>query len=82
VVTGVASSEEAHGYILGHYVRFGWSTNDADNTAGGGTIASSGAVDGLPWVGVLSASDMKLVHAETGDTVLDIRSIAEELASP
>jgi hypothetical protein len=32
-------------------------------------------------VGAIRASDMQLVHDESGGTVLDIRSIAEELAT-
>ena len=60
---------------------FGWATNDADNSLGGGTIAGSDIYDGVPWIGVIRTSDMQLVHDEPDDSYLDIAAIATELAA-
>ena len=61
---------------------FGWRTNDSDNSLGGGTIASSDIYDGVPWIGVIRASDMQLVYDEPDDEYLDVAAIATELSTP
>jgi len=62
-------------------VTFGWRTNDADNSLGGRTIADSTIYDGVPWIGVIRASDMQLVYDEPDDEYLDLAAIATELAA-
>jgi hypothetical protein len=81
VVADAATPAEADAYTDAQGVSFGWSTNDADNSEGAYTIASSTIHGSLvPWTGVIDASDMKISHDEPEGTSLDIAAIAIELA--
>ncbi|MBW2261629.1 MAG: hypothetical protein JRG91_06610, partial [Deltaproteobacteria bacterium] len=82
IITDAATPAEADAYTSGQGVSFGWSTNDADNSEGASIIDSSPIYTGVPWTGVIRASDMQIVHDEADGTRLDIVSIAMELAPP
>jgi hypothetical protein len=81
IVQDAGSASQADSYFNGHYVTFGWRTNDADNTEGSHMISYSGIYGGVPWTGVIDAETMELVYDEPDTSYLDIVSIAVELAS-
>lgn len=80
IISDAATPTEADTYTSDQSVSFGWSTNDTDNSEGALTIASSPIYTGVPWTGVIRASDMQLVYDEPIETRLDIETIAMELA--
>ena len=80
VVVDASSAAGADTYVDNYIGSFGWRTNDADNSEGANTIASSPAFGAQPWTGVIRASDMVLVYDEPDDAYLDLEAIAEELA--
>lgn len=82
IVVDAGSPEQASEWLDSQYVTYGWGTSDSDNSEGTGAVATSPNVTGVPWIGVIRTSDMQLVYDESDGTYLDIRTIAEELASP
>lgn len=80
IVQDASSASQADTYFNAEYVTFGWRTNDADNSEGPLTIASSAIFSAVPWTGVIDAGTMELVYDEPDTSYLDIRAIAIELA--
>jgi hypothetical protein len=80
VIADAPSVAQANDYVERYGTTFGWRTNDADNSAGPGAVAGSSIFGGVPWTGVIRASDMRLMYDESDTSYLDIRAIAEDLA--
>jgi hypothetical protein len=80
IVADATTPAEANAYTEAQGVSFGWSTNDADNSAGTYAIRAApihGGTLTVPWTGVIRASDMQ-IYGEGSS--LAIEAVAIELA--
>ncbi len=80
LVADAPDAATADAYVASYGIDFGWRTNDADNTAGAYLVTGSGVFEGVPWTGVIAASDMVFRYDQPDDALLDIAAIASELA--
>ena len=80
VVADASDAAAADAYVGTHGPTFGWRTHDGDNSLAIDAIAASAIYGGVPWTGVIRATDMQLVYDEPDTSYLDIRAIAAELA--
>jgi hypothetical protein len=80
IVSDVASASAANDYVARYGIDFGFRTNDADNSEGGGTIASSSLFATIPWVGIVRSDDMLMLYDEASSGYLDLAAIASDLA--
>ena len=81
VVGDAASPSVANSYVNRYGIDFGWRTNDADNSAGSGTVAGSSNFAAVPWTGVIRPATMELVCDEPDDTYLNLQQISNALAA-
>lgn len=80
IVSDASSAAAADTYVNRYGIDFGFRTNDADNSEGSGTIASSSLFSTIPWVGVIRADDMVMLYEEGSSGYLDFAGIATELS--
>lgn len=59
---GEEAGVEAYDYFSEYGADFGWFTDDSDNSMGPGTIADTELLEGVPWVFVIDAETMEVVH--------------------
>ena len=80
IVSDAGSASSASDYVDRYGIDFGFRTNDADNSEGGGTIASSSLFATIPWVGIVRPDDMLMLYDEASSGYLDLAGIASDLA--
>jgi hypothetical protein len=81
LITDTYSGEGAADYVRRYGATFGSAANDMDNSAGALAVANSGLFYANPWIGVIRASDMRLVQHDAEWGNFDVYSIAQNLAS-
>lgn len=79
-MSDVWDADGAAQFVMRSGGSFGYATNDADNTAGEYAVTASGVVTSEPWIGVIRASDMRLVRHDGDGSSLDPVSLARSLA--